>query len=171
MFSKVFSRKYIPHSPSSSRVAWSYNNGTIVSPDSAMQVSAFYSGVTYISTQIAKLPWHIKDSKNKILDNRLSKLINLAPNFEMSAMSLKLVMVQNAIIHGNAYAEIERNLTGEIKHVWFLPTDAVDPVRVNGKLMYRIIGGSVSIAGEDAYLEPKDIFHIKNFLITMSHTK
>lgn len=141
------------------------SGGTVVSPDSSMKLSAFHRGVTYISTQIGKLPWYIKGKDNRIITDRISTLLSLAPNSEMSSYTFRIVMIQNAIIYGNAYAEIERNAIGQPVALWFIPSESVEPTRTqDGKLWYRITG-EVSSA-QDAFLSPKDIFHIKNF-----HTK
>lgn len=147
------------------RRGFSFSSGIPVYEDNAMQVSAFYRGVIYISSQMAKLPWEIKDKTNKIIDNNLSVLLNLCPNPEMSSMFFRLCMTQNAIIHGNSYAEIERDLTGKPVALWPIPSNFVQPTRdVEGKLVYRIMGSAT--LSEWVYLRPKDIFHVKNF-----HTK
>lgn len=147
------------------RRAFGLNAGVFVTEDSAMQVSSFHRGVTYISTQLAKLPWEVKDAKNNILSGNVSNLINLAPNEEMNSFSFRLFLIQNALIHGNGYAEIERNTKGEPISLWPIPTENVNPVRTkDGKLVYKIMGGSAD--GSDAYLRPSDMFHLKNF-----HTK
>lgn len=147
------------------RRAFGLNAGVTVNEDSAMQVAAFHRGITYISTQIAKLPWEIKDAKNNILYGNISNLINLAPNDEMNSFSFRLFLIQNALIHGNAYAEIERNNKGEPIALWPLPTQNVEPVRFsNGRFAYRVLGGSAD--GKDVYLLPKNMYHLKNF-----HTK
>jgi HK97 family phage portal protein len=141
------------------------SGGSYVNDDTSMQASAFYRGVIYVSTQIAKLPWEVKDSKNNIIENDISYLLNVSPNDEMSAFGLKLVLIQTAIIRGNSYAEIERYMDGRPKALWPLNPNKVDTVRDSqGTLWYRVQGGSLD--GKDAYLKPKDIFITRNF-----HTK
>lgn len=142
-----------------------FSSGVTVSEDSAMQISAFYRGVIYISSQIAKLPWEVKDRKNLLIDDSVSYLIGLSPNPEMNAMSFRLYLIQSALIHGNGYAEIERDTLGRAVNLWPLPASRVEPWRTpEGELVYKVLGGSFS--GESVYLQSKDIFHIKNF-----HTK
>ncbi len=160
--------RYVRRFVDSPRRGFSFSSGISVNEDSAMQVSAMHRGIVYISTQIAKLPWDLKDKNNSIINNGISFLLNVAPNDEMTAMDFRLCMIQNAIIHGNAYAEIERNLLGQPVALWPMRTRDVCLYRVpeTGKLVYKIVGGSIEIRGEDTYLEPRDIFHIKNF-----HTK
>lgn len=150
------------------RRSFSFASGVYVNEDSAMQVSAFYRGVMFISTQIAKLPWEIKNSKNEIIENdEIGFLLNLRPNPEMNSMFFRLCMIQNAIIHGNSYAEIERDTAGRVKALWPIDPKYVELYRTtSGDLVYRVMGGSNSSAGQDAFLPFNDVFHVRNF-----HTK
>jgi HK97 family phage portal protein len=164
-FLKIFNKKTKESEVEMALRPFVMSGGTVVSPDSAMKVSAFHRGVTYISTQIGKLPWNIKGDDNKIIYDRISSLLSLAPNPEMSSFTFRMVMIQNAIIWGNAYAEIERNAIGQPVALWFLPSESVEPTRArDGKLWYRVTGNVTS--NQDSYLSPRDMFHIKNF-----HTK
>lgn len=149
------------------RRSLNFAGGFPVTEETAMQISAFHRGVTYISSQIAKLPWEVKDKDNKVISDRTSQLLNLAPNGEMTAMSWRLAMVANAIVHGNGYAEIERDLAGRPIALWPIPSRYVEPYRSpDGKLVYRIIAGSYFQNNNDVFIPVEDMFHIKNF-----HTK
>lgn len=142
--------------------------GPVVNEESAMQVAAFYRGLMYISTQIAKLPWEVKSRDNLAVEDAVYNLISLSPNPEMNAFSFRLQATQNAIVFGNSYAEIERNAMGRPVALWPLPSRDVEPVRLqNGKLVYRVLSSTYFERGPtETILEPKDVFHIKNF-----HTK
>jgi len=136
---------------------------TLVSEDSAMQVAAFNRGLIYISTQIAKLPWDIKDASNNIVPGPTADLLGLCPNPEMNAFSWRLCMVQQTIIHGNAYAEIERDGVGRPLALWPLESQRMSLVRsTTGKLAYQYMDPN----GGDIYFSPRDIYHLRNF-----HTK
>lgn len=134
-----------------------------VNEDATMQVAAFNRGLIYISSQIAKLPWDVKDKDNNIIKGPISNLLNLAPNDEMNAFHFRLCMVQQAILNGNSYAEIERNAVGTPIALWPLVSSDMDILRTpTGKLYYRYNNpneGPVDLA-------PRDVFHLKNF-----HTK
>jgi HK97 family phage portal protein len=143
-----------------------FRGSTVVNEESSMQVSAFNRGVVYISSQIAKLPWDVKNEKNEIQPGPISNLLNLAPNDEMNAFQFRLVMVQQAIIHGNAYAEIERNTMGAPIAMWVLNSPDMEVLRTetSNKLVYRYTVATGD--RESVYLQPRDVFHLKNF-----HTK
>ncbi len=136
---------------------------TVVDENTSMQVAAFHRGLIYISTQLAKLPWEIKDSNNEVITGPLSNLLELAPNPEMNAFRWRLCMIQNAIIHGNAYAEIERDNLGRVIALWPLESCRMFLERTeSGKLVYTYYDPS----GGRIFLNPKDVYHLPNF-----HTK
>lgn len=145
------------------RRTFGVSGGTIVNGDTAMESSAFYRGVVYISTQIAKLPWEVKDSKNNVIEDNVSYLLNVAPNNETTSMMLKIYLIQCAIIEGNGYAEIERTIDGRPIALWPLNPRRVRPVRSgDGKLYYEVMEDE----GNNTYLTTKDIFIVRNL-----HTK
>lgn len=140
-----------------------FKGNTVVNEDAAMQVAAFNRGLIYISTQIAKLPWDLKDRENNILEDNISRLLNLSPNPEMNAFVWRLVMIQQAIINGNSYAEIERDGIGRPIALWPLESCRMDLQRtISGQLVYKYADPE----GGDIFFSPRDIFHVRNF-----HTK
>jgi HK97 family phage portal protein len=146
---------------------WALTAGVQVTEDTSMKVSALNRGVIYISSQIAKLPWNIKGRDNEQLSGSLSNLLDLSPNGEMNSMMFRLWIIQSAILTGNGYAEIERDLTGRPVALWPIKPENIDGWRdTSGKLYYRVMGGSIEVPGADIYLDPMDVFHIRNF-----HTK
>lgn len=160
-----FFNRVKPEIPSSVRRPIGYSGGMVVNGETAMEASAFYRGVIYISTQMSKLPWEVKDRDNKILDNDVSYLLNVSPNEEMTSFHMKLFLIQCAIIGGNGYAEIERTFDGRPKALWPLNPNRVSLVRnSDGQLLYQVVNGNDS--SETVYLRPKDIFHVRNL-----HTK
>lgn len=165
---KILARKFTKAAqPLGSRLWFRKSAGVYVDETTAMQVSAYHRGVIYIATQIAKLPWDVKDADNKKVKDKLHKILNTSPNPEMSAFTFRLVMIISAINKGNAYAEIERDMMGRPVRLWPINANAVDVVRSpTGELLYRISAGSIDRPGENVYLRPKDVFHLKNF-----HTK
>lgn len=166
-FFKLKNRVHTPQAPRQAKVYSRLSGGTFINESTAMEVSAYYSGVIYISTQVAKLPIQIKNKDNQIVDPRgITRIINKKPNLEMTAMFFWLNMIQTAIHKGNAFAEIERDLTGRAVNIWPLPTEKVSMLRdTKGRIYYRVADGHVDGRG-DAVLFQKDIFHLKNFHTT-----
>ena len=140
----------------------SYANGVRVSEETSMKVSSYYRGVIYLSTQIAKLPWEIKSKDNEVIEGPVSTLLSLAPNPEMNAFKFRLFMVQQAIHHGNAFAEIERDYLNRPVALWPLNTSRVAIIRTEtGELVYRYTNPDNGYT----YLDPKNVFHLPNFHI------
>lgn len=170
-FFSIFAKKTGSPQVNQSRRAFSISAGVSVNEDSAMQVAAFYRGIIYISSQVAKLPWYIKDVNNKIQESQVSYLLKLAPNPETNSFFFRLLAVQTAIIHGNFIAEIERDSLGRPVAIWPIPTGSWDLIRdPKGNLLYRVfVNGylpGTDNEGQTVYLKPKDVFHLRNF-----HTK
>jgi|DEB0MinimDraft_6_1074348.scaffolds.fasta_scaffold46299_1 HK97 family phage portal protein len=169
IFSFFNRKKYVETQPKlNSRLSY-FSGGTYVNDDSAMQVSAFYSGVVYISTQVAKLPWRVKDKDNEVqMNNTVDKLLRLSPNGETNSMMFRIFLIQQALIYGNGYAEIERDLAGRVVALWPIPSSHVQPMRRGdtNELVYRIVGGGLTSRDPDAYLQKRDIYKVSNF-----HTK
>lgn len=165
-FTRFFARRTSPGTTvNGPRRPFFIRSNTIVNEDTSMQVAAFNRGLVYISSQIAKLPWDIKNPDNTIFKGPSSDLLNLAPNLEMNAFRWRLFMVQQAIIHGNSYAEIERNTLGQPIAMWPLLSSGMNLLRTStGDLVYRY--NSNLSQQESVYLQPRDVFHLPNF-----HTK
>jgi HK97 family phage portal protein len=151
------------------RVLFHINGTDSINPDSAMKVSGFYRGVIYISSQISKLPFSVKDKNNTVLLNdRVTKLIGQAPNPEINSMDFWLLALQTAIIEGDHYSEIERDTVGRPVNLWPLEPGRVNPDRdVNGNLYYRV----TNFSKPDSFLAPQNVFHLKNFHLTKDGIK
>ncbi len=151
-----------PDRPVSGRGIYLPGVGSVpISEHTAMCVSAFYRGVIYLSTQLAKLPWEVKDAQNNPLPNSpIWYLLNAAPNNETTAYHFKTFMIQCALVHGNGYAEIERSLDGRVTNIWQLDPRRVCPERdVNGRLWYRVTEGANQAS---TYLKPSDVLIFRN---------
>lgn len=149
--------------PAAPRLPLGYSGGSYINEKTSMQVAAFYRGIIYISSQMSKLPWHIKTEDNVIVNDDLSKLLRFAPNREMNSMFFRLLTIQMAIIHGNCYCEIERTVTGKPVALWPLPQGACEPVRTTDGTLYYRLDASHTVDGRERLLEPRDIFAVRNF--------
>jgi HK97 family phage portal protein len=144
------------------RYAYAMSSGVPVTEDTAKKVAAFYRGIVYISTQIAKLPWEVKSRNNERVDNAIYTILNVAPNDEMNSYDFKVNIIQQAIVSGNGYAEIERNRVGEPVALHLLNHKQVQKLRApDNTILYHVRGeGDVP----DVYLPYQDVFHVKNFI-------
>lgn len=145
------------------RYAYSITSGVPVTEETAKKVSGFYRGIVYISTQMAKLPWDIKDRNNKLRDEiKVYELLNVAPNTEMTSFDFKVNIIQQAIVSGNGYAEIERNKIGDPVALHLINHKQVQKLRTpEGDAVYLVRGEGDT---PDVYLPYQDVFHVKNFI-------
>ena len=167
MFQIFGKRNTRPSQPIAARRLFNFNNaGKTVTQETSMRASAYYRGLIYLSSQIAKLPCVVKDAqRNDLWNHRVTTLMNTRPNPELTAMRFKLFMVQVACNYGNAYAEIERNLMGEPVALWPLLPGHVAPIRdENDNLVYSVYGATSD--GGTVYMSPRDIYHIPNLHTT-----
>jgi HK97 family phage portal protein len=161
IFSKFFNKKkYVERYQPIVYSPFNMSGGSYITPDSAMKISAFYRGLLFISTQVAKLPFEIKGDENKRYRNNIYKLLNKKPNSETTSFLFKCALIQTAVSYGNSYAEIERTITGEPVALWFIPNEHITPYRTaDGELVYRFTN---SVSGE-IWIPKEDILHIRNF--------
>jgi HK97 family phage portal protein len=137
------------------------SSGESVNERTALGVSAYYAALRNISQDFGKLPVHAyRKQKNKSrerLDGSRIDRIMQNPNPEMTAMSFKEVMVGNALVHGNAYAEIQLDNANRPVALWPIPSRSVTPYRMsNGQLIYR-----VKQEQREVVLRPNQVFHLK----------
>lgn len=139
---------------------------TFVDEDIAMTVSAMNRGVIYIATQMAKLPWNVKDANKEVIDSHeLNFLLNrcCVENYETTSFMVKVFLIIQAIMTGNAFAEIDRGFDGKIKGIYpLLSADVQLWRREDGRLVYLVNNYS----GGQVVLFPEEIYHLRNF-----HTK
>ena len=135
-------------------------NGTAVSSSSAKTLSAFYNGITILCNDYAKLPKFVikkeGDARKKDTSHPLNKLIDQRPSPLMSAFNYDSIMMQCAILKGNAYSEIVRNAAGKAISTEYI-NEVDTPVTVkkfDGKLYYEF---------DNRILEAKDIEHVIGF--------
>ena len=131
------------------------------SPYRALCVPEFNRGVQYISGQIAKLRFTVKDAKNRELkDNRTYRLFAHKPNEESTSFQLRQWLVTNAILYGNAYCEIVKDRLERPVALWPLGPHEITAIRdENGDLKYRM--GWPRNPGKP-YLNPSEVFHLRN---------
>lgn len=163
---QIFNRKTAPSNVPSGPKAWSYRGGILVSTSTAMKVSALHRGVTYLSSQMAKLPMNIKDKDRKIVEgDRVAFLIQTRPNREMNAQKFWASMMVNAILQGNAFAEIERDIFGRPIAIWPLESQRVEPYRDERGTFYWKVSGNEFSSQTTVLMDPRDILHIPNLFV------
>lgn len=143
---------------------------TNVNNRTALQLATYYSCVDVISKVKAGLPVAVYKKVKvgeftasvKLTDHKVSKLLKLRPNPEMSSFVMTRTGTTQAINGGNSFRFIDRSLAG-IKNIWFLDASQIklkrsDPTQRNarGRLYYE------DTETKRQY-KPEDILHLMGF--------
>jgi len=141
--------------------SYTASSGVEVDEDKAMRYSAVWACVKVISEDLASLPLFVYqrrgNGKERAIDHPLYRILHDAPNPEMSAMSFREALEAHVLTYGNAYAEIQRNLRGQVVGLWPL-----DPARMtidrdeNNELEYEY---SLTDGGKKIFRK-EDILHV-----------
>jgi HK97 family phage portal protein len=135
------------------------SSGIVVTPQTALTLTAFWCGVNVISTDVAKLPLGLyretrNGGKKLVMRDPRNRLIRKRPNPEANAMSYWRMVMGHALGWGNHYSEIVRDGAGMPIELWPLHPGNVKPDRTDsGKLFYKDIN-------KGTRWRPENILHI-----------
>lgn len=100
-----------------------------ITEDSALQVSAVWACTRLLAETIGSLPLHIYQStdsgREKAEDSTLVTVLTKQPNARMTSQEWREAMALNLVLHGNAYAVIDRNSLGHVISLWPLPAEQI----------------------------------------------
>lgn len=139
------------------------SSGVPVSRKSALMISALWRGVNLIATSIAKVPLYVyirtADGKVRDKENPAYRLLLRESGPFFHAFSLKQLLSQHALMVGNGYAYIVRDMAARPVQLVPLDPNRTTPYRYEGRVWYRHEtndGAAETIAAEN-------ILHIKGF--------
>ena len=133
-----------------------------VNNQTALTVSGLYACVRNVSEDVGKLPLKLfrKDgaSRYEVTDHPVVRLMQFQPNPEMDAMAFREAMNAQAMGWGNGYAEIQRDVAGNVVALWPLRPDRVTihRDRMTNRMFYTITTDD----GKTSDIFAKDIFHL-----------
>lgn len=136
--------------------------GSIVSPESALKLSAVWACVKLRAETISTLPLHLYDNEKKIAkDHELYRILHDSPNADMCASEFWQIQSACLDLWGNAYSYISRRSNKSIISLEPLfPSDMVVKRTKEGALEYHHTeNGKVKIYRED------EILHFKGFTL------
>lgn len=142
--------------------------GMWVDNGTALMHAGVWGCVRLISQTIASLGWHIikldaDGTREKVngtaIAQSIDRVLNIAPNAEMTAFTWRELAVAHVLLSGNHYSEIERDVMGRVLNLWPIPPERVwvfrDPE--TNELFYRI---ALEYGGERV-LPARDVLHLK----------
>lgn len=165
-------------SPGATRVSSSPRTlaGVIVTPDTAITISAVWACLRYLSQTVAQLPWHVmRDGKIGAEVQRthpVDWLLWKRPSSEWSSFQYRETLVHWALRWGNGYAEIEPDTVDRPYAMWPLHPERVEVCRAveDGYASYgdEIAAGEIYYEVDDGQsgkiiFSARRIFHLRGF--------
>lgn len=140
-------------------VAPETNSGVAVSEYTALQLPVVYAAVGIVSDALAQLPLEVFQHANGRTEKRpehpVARLMSYQPNEYMTPFTYRNTVQHHAMMWGNGYSEIQRNMAGEVVGLWPLLPDRTKPYREDGRIEYR-----TSVDGDYFPLDPEKVLHI-----------
>lgn len=137
------------------------HSGVGVTPDTALTLSSVFCAVRVISEAVASLPLILyrrlpQGGKDRATEHPVFDLL-ANPNPEQTAFVFRETLQSHVLLHGNFFAEVERDGAGRPVALWPLPPHKVKVQRDDaGHLVYAI----VTNPADPVYLLPENILHV-----------
>lgn len=164
--------------PGASRVSSAARTlaGVVITPDTAVTISAVWACLRYLSQTVAVLPWHVMRDGTKgaepVKSHPVDWLIWKRASDEWSSFQLRETLTHWALRWGNGYAEIERDQNDRPFALWPIHPDRTEVCRaledtvstsgrpiLAGQLYYEVANDS----GQTAIIAARDMFHLRGF--------
>ena len=141
-------------------------SGINVDENVALSMTAVFCAVRRIAQSIARLPLHTffrNDSgvQRKAKEHPCYRLLWLQPNPLQTAFEFWELMIVNLLVRGNAFAEIQRDMSGKPIALWWLRADRVRIVMLDGEPFYAYTYPD----GYQAVFDRDHMLHIPGFSI------
>lgn len=144
------------------------NAGVHVDEDNVTSLSAYFSGVNLIASTLALVRFEVVKKMPKggleiVEDHITSRLMDIAPNQNMTSYSLIDMTQRDVVTWGNGYIYIERGDDDRPIALWPLPAAQMDVLQnaSNGELTYKF---RKKYAGEeDKVYKACDVVHIPGY--------
>lgn len=137
--------------------------GIWMTADEALRLSAVWACVTVIAKNIAACEWEVfteapNGDRTQMKGTITWRLLNLRPNDEMIPFAFREALVILALVYGNGYAEIERDLAARPYALWPLSPDRSLLGRDSrtGSLVLNV----AQAEGGNVTLPYADVFHL-----------
>lgn len=110
------------------------DSGIIVSPDTAMRMGAVFACARVIAGTLGSLPLKVykrrkSGGQDEATDNRLTPILGLRANPQMSSMVWREAVQVNTLLTGGGYSQIQYDNAGRVVGIWPLLSQLTNPVR------------------------------------------
>lgn len=135
--------------------------GITVTPLRAYGVASVFACIRVLSDTVGTLPLNVlqKQGRSRTLatGHRLQTILHDMPNVEMTSTDVRTAMQANLSLRSNCYAEILRDVDGDVVGLYPVEAQKVDCYRDSKtkEIRYRLIESG-------ATLRPADVVHIRS---------
>ncbi|XOT25714.1 phage portal protein [Bacillus subtilis subsp. subtilis] len=128
---------------------------------SAIKNSDVFTAVLTLASDIAASPIMVHQNGVEEKDSDLFRLLNEKPNDYYSGYFFKFILVANALMNGQSYAEIVRDKEGTPLELIHLLNSEVyaEQLQDRNEILYRYYPSG----GKERVLKPENVLHIKFF--------
>jgi HK97 family phage portal protein len=134
----------------------------IVTPTTAMKLSAVYACVRILAETMGSLPLilyeRVEDGKQRAADHYLYKLLHDRPNPLMTAFEFRETIQAHLALWGNAYVQLEYDARGRVTELWPLLPNMVHMTKREGT---RILYYYQLPNGQMIWLSNDKIWHLR----------
>jgi HK97 family phage portal protein len=139
----------------------SVSSGVPVNEQTVVSASAVWAAVNAVSSDVASVPLVLYKcagkSKDEFVGHAVNRLIKVQPNEHMGSMVFRRTVTRHALIWGNGYAEIERDIAGRPIGLWPILPYAVQPFLDRDELKYRVHNSN----GREVIIPGRDMVHLR----------
>ena len=146
------------------------NQANYLDEDTAFTIAALHQGVAIISDAIASMNVYLYDydedgNIRKLETDYRNYLLNNMANPYLTAFNLKKAMLKDIILHGNGYANVEKNTRGKISSLEYIPASFVIPGADNFGYYYDVTSITTGVTGEIKEPRRIDEFNMLNVVV------
>ncbi|KXJ51889.1 MAG: phage portal protein [Neptuniibacter sp. Phe_28] len=137
-------------------------NGLSVSPERAMKLSAVYSCIYVLASNISQLPLAVMRKSDGVTlpatDHPAYYLLHDSPNFWQTSYKWRETKQNHILGWGNGYSIIERSKRGEIEALTMAKPWNVELIKRDGRYVYAVTDDDT---GQVKAVSPYDMVHIR----------
>lgn len=143
-------------------VGWLPGSGAAVTADTVLGIAGVWKAVNVIGKDIAVLPldkYRRLDPQGKDrIHDATTRLLNREANLYVKAVDQRLAVQMQALLQGNGYAEIQRDLSMRPLALWWLPSENVSAEVDDAGFLWYVYRHPLR---EPRRIRPENMLHIR----------
>lgn len=139
--------------------------GFTVTPESALNIAAFWSCIRVLAETLGALPWGVYEldatgAPRPVKSHPLLSLLNGEPNQYMTGQEMREAQMVNVAMMGDGYSILDRRPTGDVVNILPISSDLCQPkLRPTTHRLYY----GATLFGQYREYERDQVWHVKGF--------